>query len=86
MRAQSGAFLLSAFHDRFEREEVVRNSAGQAVYWHYKIRVPHGRKKVLREELAWMDVNQPRLYGDVGTAAVGITKQIHEKLKDESEG
>lgn len=86
IRAQSGAFMLSAFHDRFEREEVMRRSARQSVYWHYKLRVPHGCKKDLREELGWMDVNQPRLYGDVGTAADGITKRIQRKLRDEAEG
>lgn len=86
IRAQSGAFMLSAFHDRFERDEVLRNSAGQAVYWHYKLRVPHSCKKDLRKELGWMDINRPRLYGDVSTSADGITKRILEKLKEESGG
>ena len=81
LRAQSGAFMISAFHDRFERAEVVKNGSGQPVYWHYKLRVPPGEcKETLRKELAWMDFNQPRLYGDVSTAADGITDRIREKL------
>lgn len=84
LRAQSGAFMISAFHDRFEREEVVKKSAGQPVYWHYKLRVPPGCKETLREELGWMDISQPRLYGDVSTAAEGITKRIREKLKGDA--
>ena len=87
LRAQSGAFMISAFHDRFEREEVVKNGAGQPVYWHYKLRVPPGCKETLREELGWMDVNQPRLFGDVSTTADGITERLKEKFKrDKSRG
>ena len=85
LRAQSGAFMISAFHDRFERDEVIRKNAGQPVYWHYKLRVPPGCKETLRKELGWMDVNQPRLYGDVSTAAEGITKRIQAKLKGDAE-
>ena len=85
LRAQSGAFMISAFHDRFEREEVVKKSAGQPVYWHYKLRVPPGCKETLRKELGWVDVNQPRLYGDVSTAAEGITKRIQAKLDGDAE-
>ncbi len=84
LRTQSGAFMLSAFHDRFERAEVIKKSAGQPVYWHYKLRVPQGCKETLREELGWMDISQPRLYGDVSTAAEGITKRIREKLKGDA--
>ena len=81
LRAQSGAFMISAFHDRFEREEVVKNGAGQPVYWHYKLRVPPGCKESLRKELSWMDINQPRLYGDVSTTTDGITERLKEKFK-----
>ena len=85
LRAQSGAFMISAFHDRFERDKILKKSAGQPVYWHYKLRVPPGCKEKLREELGWMDINQPRLYGDVSTAAEGITKRIQAKLKGDAE-
>ena len=87
LRAQSGAFMISAFHDRFEREKILKKSAGQPVYWHYKLRVPPGCKETLREELGWMDINQPRLYGDVSTAADGITGRLKEKFeRDKSRG
>ena len=84
LRAQSGAFMISAFHDRFEREEVVKNGAGQPVYWHYKLRVPPDCKETLRKELGWMDISQQRLYGDVSTAAEGITKRIQAKLNGDA--
>jgi len=87
LRAQSGAFMISAFHDYFDRETVVEMGGGKDVYWHYKLRVPHGCKETLREELGWMDVNQPRLYGDVSTAAEGITGRLKEKFeRDKSRG
>lgn len=87
LRAQSGAFMISAFHDYFDRETVVEMGGGKDVYWHYKLRVPPGCKETLREELGWMDVNQPRLYGDVSTAADGITGRLKEKFeRDKSRG
>ncbi len=87
LRAQSGAFMISAFHDYFDRETVVEMGGGKDVYWHYKLRVPPGCKETLREELGWMDVNQPRLYGDVSTAAEGITGRLKAKFeRDKSRG
>ena len=87
LRAQSGAFMISAFHDRFDREEVAKHGAGQPVYWHYKLRVPPHSKETLRKELGWIDVNQSRLYGDVSTAADGITGRLKEKFeRDKSRG
>lgn len=81
LRNQSGAFMISAFHDHFDRESVVEMGGGADVYWHYKLRVPHDAKESLREELGWMDINQARLYGDVSTAAVGITERLRSKYE-----
>ena len=87
LRVQSGAFMISAFHDHFDRESVVEFGGGADDYWHYKLMVPHDAKATLREELGWMDVNQPRLYGDVSTAAEGIKQRLRKKYElDESRG
>lgn len=87
LRVQSGAFMISAFHDHFDRESVVEFGGGADDYWHYKLMVPHDAKATLREELGWMDVNQPRLYGDVSTAADGIRERLRKKYElDESRG
>ncbi len=40
LRAQSGAFLVSAFHERFEREKIVGWNKGIPVYAHYKLTIP----------------------------------------------
>ncbi len=43
LKAQSGAFLISAFHERFERDEVLKWNAEVPLYGHYVLRVPSGQ-------------------------------------------
>ena len=52
IRAQSGAFMLSAFHERFEGTEVAKNLANTELYDHYVITIPAGEERQeLRQEL-----------------------------------
>ena len=44
VKNQSGAFLMSAFHEDFDRESIINKSAGQPVYEHYKIEIPKESK------------------------------------------
>ena len=44
LRAQSGAFLMSAFHERFEREEVLKQTKDVPIYAYHTLTVPHTRK------------------------------------------
>ena len=44
IRAQSGAFLVSAFHERFERDEIRKISERIPVYAHYKLTISGGCK------------------------------------------
>ena len=80
LRVQSGAFMMSAFHDRFERDEVMERSAGQEVYWHYTLSVPPEAKETLHKELSWMDVTRQTLYGDVETVAESIRDRFQQRL------
>lgn len=51
IRAQSGAFLISAFHERFEEDEILGKTGKTPVYHHYRLTVPADRKKSLLDEL-----------------------------------
>ncbi len=51
MRAQAGAFLVSAFHSRFERQHVLEHNADTPVYAHYEMIVPRQQKNAIREDL-----------------------------------
>ena len=52
IRAQSGAFLISAFHERFEREKVLKWNAGIPVYDHFVMDVPNKHKDSIIRELS----------------------------------
>ena len=40
IRTQSGAFLISVFHERFERDEILNRNPAIPIYDHYKLTVP----------------------------------------------
>lgn len=78
IRAQSGAFLLSAFHERFEREEVLKWNAGIPVYDHFVWDVPNKHKESIIRELSLLDVTREKLLPGLDEAARSITRQFFE--------
>ena len=78
IRAQSGAFMLSAFHERFEGAEVAKKLGGTKLYDHHVITIPAGRKGEIRDELDWFGVNAPTLYADVESAADAVSGRFRE--------
>ena len=78
IRAQSGAFMLSAFHERFEGREVTNTLWGARLYDHYELTVPAGKKDEVRDELSWFGINAPTLYADVETAADAVADRFRE--------
>ena len=76
IRAQSGAFLISAFHQRFERDEVVRWNQRIPAYRHYTLGVPAGRKSDVTEELALLGVTRERMFPGLDEAARAITEDV----------
>ena len=78
IRAQSGAFMLSAFHERFEGDEVAKRLAGTKLYDHYVIKIPEDVKKKVRKELDWVGVNPQTLLADVESAADAVTRHYRE--------
>ena len=76
IRAQSGAFLISAFHQRFERNQVVRWNERIPAYRHYKLRVASCRKSALVEELALLGVTREAMFPGLDEAARAITDAV----------
>ncbi len=56
IRAQSGTFLISAFHERFEADEVRGKTGNMPVYHHYRLTVPAHRKEGILDELEFLNV------------------------------
>ena len=75
IRAQSGAFLLSAFHERFERHEVLRLNRGTPIYAHFPLTVPAARKPFVLEDLRLFNITRETLFPSVDEAAQAVTSQ-----------
>ena len=58
LRAQSGAFLISALHKRFERVAVLEENPGIPVYAHYKLDVAECKHKAnMMRELELLNIS-----------------------------
>ena len=74
IRAQSGAFLISAFHERFERNEVLKWNPGIPIYDHYAFVVPNENKKHILDELRLLNITRETLLPGLDEAAKAITQ------------
>ena len=79
IRAQSGAFIISAFHERFERDEVLKWNKDIPIYSHYVLSVPRAKKEALLEDLRLLNVTQETLFPSVDEAASAITQQYRDR-------
>ncbi len=73
IRAQSGAFLVSAFHERFERDEVLKWNSDTPIYAHYTITIPPNRKDRVVADLRLLRVTRDRLFPGLDSSADAIT-------------
>ena len=78
IRMQSGAFLISAFHDRFEREEVLASNENIQAYHHYKLTVPDRNKEDILQELKFLNVTREVLFPSLDEAAKAVVERYKE--------
>lgn len=78
VRAQAGAFLVSAFHERLERKEILEWNAGIPVYGHYGFVVPVECKQDILGELRLLNISRDSLFPGLGEAAKAITRRYSE--------
>ena len=62
LRSQSGAFLISAFHEEFETDVVLRLTKNVPIYHHYKFTVPASEKRKILHELELLHVTKEVLF------------------------
>ena len=72
IRAQSGAFLVSAFHERFERDQILNHNPDIPVYANYTLTIPSGRKEALMQELRLLNVTHETLFPGLDSAAAAV--------------
>ena len=75
IRAQSGAFLLSAFHERFEQREIRKWNAATPTYEHWTLSVPARVKRHVLGELASVNITREALFPSLDEAARAITRR-----------
>ena len=73
--AQSGAFLISGFHRRFEETELRKWRNGIPHYHHYMLTIPSCKKDQLLEQLQMLNITREVLYPDLEEATNAINQQ-----------
>ena len=72
IRAQSGAFLISAFHERFEELEIQKWTADLPIYHHYTLAVPNIHKERIGEDLATFNLTRETMFPGLDEAAKSV--------------
>ena len=81
LRAQSGAFLLSAFHQRFERNEILERIGEMPIYGHFMLKVPHACKKDILDELRLLNITRGTLFPGLDETANEVRRNA-SRLSD----
>ncbi len=79
IRMQSGAFLISVFHERFERDEILNRNADIPVYDYYTLKVPYKSRQDIMEELRLLNITRESLFPGLDEAAKAITQRYSEE-------
>ena len=82
IRAQSGAFLVSAFHERFERDEILKWNKDTPVYAYCKLTIPSGSKAGLSDELQLLNVSRETLFPGLDASARAVSEHYLQKVPD----
>ena len=72
IRAQSGAFLVSAFHERFERDEILKWNKRIPTHAHYKLTIRGCKARILKE-LQLLNITRETLFPGLDSSAKSVT-------------
>ena len=75
LSAQSGAFLISAFHERFERDVILRWNSRIPTYEYYTLTIPLDSKPRILKELRLLNITRETLYPSLDESAKAINAQ-----------
>ena len=80
IRAQSGAFLASAYYQRFEREEILRLNDRIPVYAHYTPTVPGSTKESIQSGLRLLNITRETLFPGLDESARAVIEAYRQRL------
>ena len=75
LRDQSGAFLLSGFHQRFERNSVIGAMMNTPIYEHRVFTIPAGAKMQMRDDLERLNISKETMLSSPEVSADAIRKR-----------
>ena len=75
IRVQSGAFLVSAFHERFERDEILKRNKDIPVYDYYRLYIPYESKEKILRELRLLNIKHEVLFPSLDEVAKAIVRR-----------
>ena len=75
IRAQEGAFIISAFHERFEREQILALTKNLPIYEYDTMIVPRESKELILEQLSLLNFSRETLYPSLDEVADRITQR-----------
>ena len=75
IRVQNGAFLVSAFHKRFETREAQREIRNLPIYDEYELSVPKDRKEGMLRELSSLGITRETLFPGLDESARAINDE-----------
>ena len=81
VRAQSGAFLMSAFHERLERDEILRWNETIPVYAHYRLTISGQYRTSIMDDLRLLDITWENLFPGLDTAATSVSEYYRKLLE-----
>ena len=79
IRAQSGAFIISVFYERFERDEILKRNAEIPVYNHDILTVQNVSKKDILNDLRLLNITRESLFPGLDEAAKAVTQRYSEE-------
>ena len=80
IRAQSGAFLASAYHRRFEEGQVLLLNPRIPVYTHYTPTIPASSKEGITRDLRLLNITRETLFPGLDESAKAITESYRQRL------
>ena len=80
IRAQSGAFLISALHERFEEETIREWCHDLPIYHHYTLTVPSRCKDDIRGELATFNITNETMLPGLDQAAKSVAAHFQQTI------
>ena len=82
LRAQSGSFLISAFHERFERKNVLHVSKHLPIYEYHPMVIDGKSKQDIIEQLQLFNVSRETLYPGIDSSATAVAETYRQQTPD----